>query len=75
MFIMRFLIYITILVTVQAATKDGPLDNGYKLKFIDTRKHPLAVCNDGSPGAYYIHDGTVGPMCMGTPTKCHDSGH
>ena len=57
MFVMRFLIYVTILITVQAATKDGPLDNGYKLKFIDTRKHPLAVCNDGSPGAYYVHDG------------------
>merc|ERR1712096_20837 len=38
---------------------DGPADNGYKLKFIDTKAHPLAVCNDGSPGAYYVHDGTA----------------
>jgi len=49
----------TSLAACTAATqRDGPLDNNYKLKFIDTAKHPLAVCNDGSPGAYYVHDGT-----------------
>lgn len=36
---------------------DGPIDNKYELKFIDTAKHPLAVCNDGSPAAYYVHVG------------------
>jgi hypothetical protein len=33
----------------------GPLSLGYELKFVDTKVHPHAVCNDGTPAAYYIY--------------------
>lgn len=36
---------------------DGPLTLGYELKFLDTTVHPLAVCNDGTPAAFYLHRG------------------
>lgn len=36
---------------------NGPNTLGYELKFVDTAKHPLAVCNDGSAAAYYLHKG------------------
>lgn len=39
------------------AIPDGPFDLGYTLRFVDVSAHPLAVCNDGSPAAYYIHKG------------------
>ena len=35
----------------------GPLALGYQLVFLNTTIHPLAVCNDGSSAAYYIHRG------------------
>eukprot|EP00658_Telonema_sp_P-2_P032363 TRINITY_DN23986_c0_g1_i2.p1 TRINITY_DN23986_c0_g1~~TRINITY_DN23986_c0_g1_i2.p1 ORF type:complete len:331 (+),score=62.52 TRINITY_DN23986_c0_g1_i2:96-1088(+) len=40
---------------VHSAAADGPISLGYQLKFVDTTKHPLAVCNDGTPAAYYLH--------------------
>ena len=46
---------------VGGATSDerrGPISLGYELRFVDTTIHPLAVCNDGSPAAYYLHKGT-----------------
>ena len=41
-----------------SAVPDGPLSLGYELRFLDLAKYPLAVCNDGSPAAYYMHKGT-----------------
>ena len=38
----------------RAASGGGPMDLGFELRFLDLKKHPLAVCNDGSPGAYYV---------------------
>lgn len=37
---------------------DGPLSLGFDLTFLSLTDHPTAVCNDGSPAAYYIHKGT-----------------
>ena len=37
-----------------ASSGGGPADLGFELRFLDLKKHPLAVCNDGSPGAYYV---------------------
>lgn len=36
---------------------DGPISLGFDLKFLDIAKYPLAVCNDGTPAAYYVHRG------------------
>ena len=39
-----------------AGVPDGPLSLNYDLAFLDD--YPLAICNDGSPAAYYFHRGT-----------------
>lgn len=39
-----------------APAPDGPISLGYQLRYLGS--HPLAVCNDGSPGAYYFYKGT-----------------
>ncbi|KAH8098265.1 pectin acetylesterase [Aureococcus anophagefferens] len=38
--------------------QNGPRSLGYELCFVDTEAHPLAVCNDGSPAAYYYYKGS-----------------
>jgi hypothetical protein len=38
-----------------AAQPEGPTSLNYSLRFVDLSAHPLAVCNDGSPAAYYVH--------------------
>ena len=38
--------------------QNGPRSLGYELRFVDTEAHPLAVCNDGSPAAYYYYKGS-----------------
>ena len=44
-------------VALRVALGQGPKELDYKLRFVDTAKHPLAVCNDGSPAAYYFYKG------------------
>jgi len=45
------------LVGLVQAAPDGPISLGYELRFLDAEKFPLAVCNDGSPAAYYFYRG------------------
>ncbi|MDX2014450.1 MAG: pectin acetylesterase-family hydrolase [Myxococcaceae bacterium] len=37
---------------------DGPLPGPNIVRFIDTTRYPGAVCNDGTPAAYFIRPGT-----------------
>ena len=32
---------------------------GFELVFFDLAVHPLAVCNEGTPGAYYLKRGNA----------------
>ena len=42
-----------------AVQPNGPVSLNYTLHFVDTAAHPLAVCNDGSPAAYYVYRGSA----------------
>jgi hypothetical protein len=54
---MRLLAALSLVGHVAGQSGDGPKSLGYELKFVDTKLHPLAVCNDGSPAAYYLYKG------------------
>lgn len=36
----------------------GPLEQGYELVYLEREKFPEAVCNDGTPGAFFIQQGS-----------------
>ena len=55
---MRSLVLVALGAAASRALDNGPKALGYELRFLDTTRHPLAVCNDGSPAAYYLYKGS-----------------
>lgn len=49
-------------VAIEARRSATTSSGGWKLYFLNLSVHPLATCLDGSPGAYYIRQGTGPPI-------------